>query len=254
MDERTEKRLEDYALGKSSPAEQAALRQEANQDETLAAALRRTELEVRAMQLADRDDLRRKMATWQLAESSDTAETEAPSKIVPLRRRWRRALAYAASVLVLLSAGTFWYANQYYGNARLAEEFFISGLSTSRGDTATPSELDRAKTAMAAGDWAAVPEILAATETVPARFLVAEAYRQLENYDAALAQYDLNIATGSPLQQEEAEFFRVLTLLAAGRTEAARAELDRFGADHAFAPQIEELRQKLNSGWRAFTF
>lgn len=253
--------IERYIRQLMDEAEQKAFEEEMSQDETL-----QEEVEF----YEDVASLVRKRKTLMDVQTeldtTDFFSQEAKTVSMPNRRfgRVRSLLAYAASFLVLVVAGTTWWANANYSNQGLAgmEYDYIASGMTARND-GTQDPFADGIDAIEQGDYDAA---VAFFETIPdtdesyTEALLYLAYAQYEqsNYQATL-DVAQQVITNQPTTSNRfnAEWLIVQAQLASGKTDTdfeQNLEAIATNDNHDFQVQAQELQAKLNSLWRNLVF
>ncbi len=247
MNSETFERIEAYLANRLTAEERTAFEQEISENSELAEAVALQRLERRAMQLALHDELRQTMQAWRAEEASPQQE----AVVRPLRVRFRRTLAAAASVLVLVLAGTSWWATQQYSNEALALDANAAPrISRNRGAT---DQLTQAQAAVNRGEYQQVLDLLENDTTTNAVLLRGAAYFGLGNAQEARAAYEAVLDSGSTPQQELAEWQLILLELADGQVEVIQPKLQAIidqQPPHTYQQQARELQEKLGSFWR----
>jgi predicted negative regulator of RcsB-dependent stress response len=134
--------------------------------------------------------------------------------IGPARRTLRSVISVAAA-LILIAGGFFIYKFYTLSSDKVVAEYFYHyELSTTRGENAPESEIEKA---YRANDMAKVTRLFPRSDSVSLkdRFLSAEAFYELGNLDKAIAEYKLVLATdSSTLFRDEAQYYLALAYVA----------------------------------------
>lgn len=242
-------RIDAYLSDSMSGKELQAFEIEMENDEELAAEVALYRLEHRAIELAVHDELRRKMQGWQ-GEATVT-----PTAATVRRLRWRRPLAIAASVLLIIGVGTSWWANGNYSDTALAITSNTYPKISQRGGA-----LDALTQAQLALDKQAYTEALGyiqEEESYNAQLIRGAALLGLGQLRQGRETYEKVLQSSSKTQREMAQWQLVLIAIRDGQSDAAREALDTIinqEPPHNHRSQAEVLQQKLNSFWRTFTW
>lgn len=238
-------------------AERQTFEAEVAADPALAEELDVHRLAREAIELSISDNLRVQMQHWQEMEASDTKNEEAKVVKMAPRRTLGRILAIAASVLLILATGTFWFANESYSADKMAMSYYESTpISLVRGDNDAP--LAPGITAIQAGDYVGAETFLKGISEdheyyADAQYLLGRTY-----YQQGEAQQAIEVLQGlgnnaNPNLVESANWLVVLSYLQMGDTSNSdfQSLLDTMVNDsgHSFHPKAVELQEKLNSFW-----
>lgn len=185
------------------------------------------------------------------------AAEERPLTSEKKRRPLQAYLPWAAAAVFLLGLfGLFWYANNYYSDARLAGAWYqlplVDQLERSGAATWSP---DPAWLAFGRGEYRYAVELF----TAPGKkngpldwYYLAHAHYQLGNYEEAMAAFGRAVAAGDAALRRKAEWSGALSALQAGEEEQAIQMLQSIQAQEGH-PQREEamvLLEQLRSFWR----
>lgn len=203
-----------------------------------------------------------------LREEAAKAGSSTGAVVSPLRRyRW----ALIASVLILLAGASLWWSGNQYGNEALIARFHEPVLDDTQAGVPQARDLLReAKRAYFREDFVRAENLSAAISPADSVFYAqAQAlngyalFRQ-KKYPAAIDQItrvlntitlDLSFPAGG---SDKLRWTRLLAYLGAGReddpvfNEDLRFFLD--GLNESYRLRARELQQRLNSGWRLFTY
>ncbi|MEM9991430.1 MAG: hypothetical protein AAF738_06665, partial [Bacteroidota bacterium] len=160
-----------------------------------------------------------------------SAVAERRAKVVGMSARRRNKIyqfSAAASLLLLLSVGTFWFANNNYSNFALADNAFELTSNTKGQNTTILTDFNRAEQAFSKGRYSEVIDI----------------------YENIIATND------NPTEVHLAEWNLANTQLAAGDVVNAKLMLERIAGDntHNYQDDAKALQSDLDSFWRSFTF
>ena len=252
-------KIEQYLTGKMDGVEQQAFEAELNSNSTLAEELDAHRLAREAIELSIGDSLRGQFQEWH--DSTATGTTKEGAKIVKMAPRiaLRRVLAVAASVLLLLAVGSYWYANDRYNDPDLAMAFYEdSAIGKLRTGTAANHPLALGLDNMLAEDFAAADDYfngIAPTDTnyEDARYYLGHSlYLQSRSEEAIQVLQSIQDSSNSNLRQS-AEWLLLLSRLQEGQSESSKFQelLDKMLADsrHSYHPKAVELDKQLTSIW-----
>lgn len=196
------------------------------------------------------------------ATKIDIVQPSLKPKLVPKRKNtWWSIAASLALLLGAIGLINTNYSNKALGNLHTTE--LVPELGIQRGETATLS-LAKGREALEKGDYSAAisffERIPATSGTYPdARFYLAYAQFQLEEYEACLSNTQLLL--NKPLDtflQYKTEWLQLQTLLATNQhpTATFKKLLNKIASDkhHLFKPQALTLQEDLNSIWRKLVF
>lgn len=252
-------KIEAYLSGEMTGADRQSFEAEMAERPELADEVDLCRLAREAVELSIGDQLRQQMQQWQQEEAgADKNRTAKVVKMAP-RQSMRRVLAIAASVMLLLAAGTFWYANSNFDSGKMALGFYEElDLRTLRSNAPATDPLAQPKADIEAGSFAAADAFLEnvspANGSYPdARFLLAHSfYRQGRSSDAINILQEL-IDAPDGLLKDEAEWLTVLSYLQMNETEDTDFQelLTAIAAnpDHSYYRKAQQLQEKLHSFW-----
>lgn len=163
----------------------------------------------------------------------------------------RQILAVAATILVLLTAGTFWYAQANYSNQALFTSYYSApNFSATRSATQDPS-YSNATQAFYKGDYEKTITVLQNENqnTSTSGLLLAHAYLKINQPDLALRQRPVVESTST---EEEWQWVEVLALLANNKTSELKVLLDEFtqNPNHLYYKKAQSLKEQVQSNWR----
>lgn len=267
MTEGDDPKIERFLQGKMSDTEKQAFQEDMGSDAAL------------ADEVSFRSDLakaiRRKKLISQVhaefkADDFFKKEETKTAKTVPLRASNNKfLLRMAAAVVLLILAGSFWYANTSYSNAQLAQIPFdnIRALGLTEGNRGgDPVELTRLKEAtveLDQGNFAASLGQLSSVPDSDPNYAVSQLYRgyalfQMQDYDEAIPILRGIIAGETDnIVKQKAEWVLLNCLL---EQNDLAVEFSRLlneilaNKGHQFYRQSLTLKEKLDSGWRILVF
>lgn len=240
MDEKDQDRIERLLRGKLSAEEESSLRADASVDDELAQELEFAEDLDKVASAAGRASLKERLQ--QLEQSS--------GQKTPLKVSWRRPLAIAAGVLLLLGLAAVWYASTTYSNQALLTAYYEAPNFSGARSQSDASAWEQMTAAFYREDYARVIQLMDANPawktTAEGQVLLAHTYLQADQIEAALAQVES--LAGGPTK----DWLLIMTRLAAGQNNAAERGLDIIIAspDHPYYQEAVALKQKMRSGWR----
>jgi hypothetical protein len=208
---------------------------------------------------AFRELLREASGTYFEASSQAIEKINTPEAVrrrLPVRYRW----AAAAAVLVLAFAGLKWYAaRQYSLPALLAQHYAPSATPATLSDG--QYALQEAYAAWRNRQWIEAAQRFGAVPPNDERYAEAQlfagyAFYESEEYTSAVAAFDTVIKTGDIRFTSNAEWHRLLALLARNpQDEAARQALQDLSADaaHPYRQKALKLHRQLGHPLRALT-
>ncbi len=249
-------RIEDYLSGSMNEAEKIAFEAELKQNEELAAEFEQQQLAWKAMHLLAVDEMRHKLKGW-IAEEALAEKTQ--PKVVQMRRPIARILSIAASVLLLICAGTWWWANENYSARSLADAYYENEMSGTRGieDGEEDENYKYGITEHYRGNWIASTNALL---QVPfsnkaycyAQTLAAEGYYRQKKFQEALKVLNnLRMNPACPeVEWKNAKWQIVLVYFAMGETsDETINRLNEVINTPGHPREADELKQKTQSFW-----
>lgn len=237
--------IDKYLHGTLSAAEQEAFTRRREADATFAEELRFQEDLVGASGILGREELKGQL---------QALEAQHYSRPKP-RLGWKRLAAIAASVALLVTVSSLFYANQQYGNDALAKQYYdLPNYGGSRGEADIPNPFDQAIGAFYEQDYSTVISLLesggntAALDT-DARSLLAHAYFHQGNPSAVL------VLTRQVDNDTNLEWLRILSYLQINDTAEVQRQINNIlrQDQHPLRLKARALQEKLGSKWRSFT-
>lgn len=170
--------------------------------------------------------------------------------------RWKRLLSIAASIMIIVVAGSLFYINQQYSNNALANQYYdLPNYSGSRGEGSDATRLDQAINAFYQQDYATVISTLEPGEDASAldetsRRLLAHAYFHQQNPASVLA------LTSQVYNDTNLEWLTVLSHLQMNNLVEVNRQIDNIlrQEQHPLRLKAGALRKQLSSTWRSFTW
>ncbi len=206
------------------------------------------------------NDLREQFREWDQADGETPMITASParSRVVTMQASWIRFAAAASVALLMGWFGLRWAHNQYSDDALFAAQYEKPGDSTFRGAN-TERALQPGFDAWNRGELAGAADFFSNVPASDEYYAEAQYYLghlnlQQQRYDAAITAFAHAIERPASKFREKAEWNRVLTYIAAGRTEELAFEtyLGKIADNpaHSYQAQAKVLQQKLESVWR----
>lgn len=193
-----------------------------------------------------------------LAEKGKVTETKTSAKKVDLQtkhfvKRRMLILATAASFLIfILALGNFYYNKSVPQNIATAQKLYelpllnLEGVRT-EGDynyyLSLLNSKDKSKIA------SAVTYFKTQINSIPvAHYLIGHGEFYLEKYQLSQASFDTYLSLQkNGLYQEQAEYYRIVSLIAAGDYTAARNSLQYIKEGHPYEKYLPEIIQTLDN-------
>ncbi len=249
--------IQNYLNNEMKETERAAFEQRLQTDSKLQEEVDLHRMADDTLELLVADNLRAELQQLGAEEAKKPSKKE--GRVVNFRRRLV-SISAAASVLLLIGFFGANFQARQYNDGNLASSYYQNELLTSVRGAEDQSLLEEGMRLVTAENY---QEAVTYFEQIQDQDLVAEAqyaaghaYYNLEQYDNALSAFDNAISSNDPRFVKKAEWFSLLSGLAAGQedTEAFRSRLDQLIADdsHDFHDSAVELNKKLNSFWRSF--
>jgi len=177
--------------------------------------------------------------------------------------------AYALSILVLLVAGSFIWANYNYSNNSIVQALHDPILDDTQADIPTNKELlDKAKMAFFKEDFKAAISLFSGIEDNnqyyhEAQSLLAYSYFRNDQFDQAITQFNRLLEDGfytklpnSYKNENKLRWTRLLAYLGAKKTNETQfsEELNFFltNKSEVYQKKAKVLESKMNSLWREF--
>lgn len=249
-------KIERYLDGDLSGTELVAFENALKTDVALEEELKAHLLLEEALFAVEEDEVRSQIKQWR-------AESKTSKKTKPKRGRLRSLgvvrLAIAASIAVLLGVATFlWLPQQYSNEAILASYYqedvsFLSGDRSGNGSDVAKDALVGAAEYFKDGDYGKAAEIYQAfPNNNQALYALGHTYYKGEKYPQAVDTFKKLIAKNSLEYQEQAEWYLLLSYLAADQTSAGfQTLLDKIIADGGFySKKAQEIKGDVGSIWR----
>lgn len=264
----TEK-IDKLLQGSMDAAERTDFEREVAQDAELKQEVKAHILEREAIKLMLQEDYKAKIQAWRSeAASTNTAApvVEAKQRILQPRTRMRSLrpiLSAAASLLLLLVAGS-WFANNNYSDRAMISEAYLgaSDPSDKSGETVLENNLQQGLQAFFVNeDYAQAASFFEnIADPVAKNYYLGHAYLKLEDYAKSVAAFDAvlsNSTLPSYIDRTKLEYNRLLAKFGSGDDNAAfQQELDAYiqSARPPYKQKAEELKAKSGSFWRGLVF
>jgi len=188
--------------------------------------------------------------TIQEAIDEQKAMASIQAKVVPMRRRWLVGISAAAAVIVVILVVRMAFFAPHIDNQTLYAQYSsFENLSVTDRSNQTDSLLNIAVTFFNKGDFKqAIPAFDAYLAAKPdqAHFQLARGYALLQTGDYAAAEKDLLIVeNGASAYTSQATWYRALSQLKQGNTDAAKKILSTIQKNEENYEQAQELLNKL---------
>lgn len=267
-------KIEDYVNGKLDSSSAEAFEAELAKDEDLAKEVAfYKDLRVVA-EVAGEEDFQ-KMTNEVVAEletegffaanaqkQEEAKKETARPKLRVLRAESRKWLALAASILVLISVGTGWWANANYSDSSIAGRQFDAEIAASanRSKQGTDDVFAEGLTALSNGNYEQAASFFA---TFPsdsesyeeARLYLTIAQFQSNNFTESIANAEL-VANTSTRFREKARWLQLNAMLASGQKgdefENLLNEIATQSPDNFYRNKAKNLQKELTGFWRYF--
>ncbi|MCB0629814.1 MAG: tetratricopeptide repeat protein [Lewinella sp.] len=250
-------KIEKYLSGDMAGEERQSFEAEVAANPALADEVDLLRLAREAVELQIGDNLRQQFQEWDQSATQSTTSTEA--KVVQMKPRTtlRRVLAIAATVLLLLSAGSFWYANDQYAADAIAGDLYES-IATTRRPNSSEDTLEKAIAAIMDKNYAEADQLLQTIQPndlkyTDARYYLGHSYYQQGQYNEAINILQ-NLGDNADINlSESADWLRVLSYLELGQTDNTTFQslLSEMvsNTDHNHHNDAVKLEKKINSFW-----
>ena len=265
-------RIDAYLDNELSPKEIASFEADLQTDTDLAAAFKVHKAEREAVLLMLKKDYKNQIKEWRNNASDEEGElvkvVNIPKKETTKVRPLRRILSIAASILVLLTAGSVFFGNSNYSNSALGENWYMN--ADTGGDKGSESSIDAAyneglnaffKEKNYQKSIAAFSKVNAQSESyIDAQYYLAHANYATENYVAAIKYYNTILkATELPvyINRDKVRWNRLMAMLENNQVDDNfYKELDAVAQNGQvpFNQKAMDLKTQLGSFWRNFAF
>lgn len=250
-------KIEAYLSGNMTGAERQAFEAEIGKDQSLAEEVDAVRLAREAVELSISDSLRARFQEWGQTASTETKTEEAKVVTMTPRRSLGRILSIAASVLLILAVGSFWYANNQFSTDTMAAAYYdnVSLDLSVRGDA---DPMANAVDALENGNYTEADAYFSSIAEgddlyFDAQYYLAHSLYRQGAYAASIEQLDNLAAVTNPNLRENGAWLKVLNYLALGQTENDDFQtlLNSMVEDdgHAHHNDAVALDKKLNSFW-----
>ena len=194
--------------------------------------------------------------TGQISDKTTSTKSSSSGKIISFGRR---QMAIAASVLVLLTFGTFWNANQNYSNPSLVASYhdLPSPSVGLKGDAENNSDLFKeVAAAYSSKDFAEAIRQLSSVQPSPsynkAQFHLGNTYLEVNQPQDAIKVFQALLKIRDVRYQEEVEWLLAVAHLQNDDLSSTNKQLNEIlqNKDHSMYEKALELKKQLNSFWR----
>lgn len=244
--------IDAYLANQMGVDERAAFEDQIAADSNLEQEVKKYALEREAVKMLLQEEYRQKVKGWLKTETIEktdasvkttTSPTDIPqedtpviklepqskdtARVVPLRGL-RRILSIAASVLVLVLAGTYYFASSNYSSQAIIDTNYLVADSPGdrSGDTAGSAAFVAALQTYFAEDYqGALTQFAKITEGeqdyIAAQYYLAHAALNLQDYTTSLNVFDrllANEALPSFINKDKVRYNRLLAMMGAGKT------------------------------------
>lgn len=265
-------KIDAYLNNQLSPQEKAAFESAMNQDASLQKEVKVYQLERKATQILLKNNFRDKIkksravssVSWDsIMEAEEGTETQQAAKVVKIRSL-RRILSLAASVLVLVLAGSVWWSNSQFSNKQLVNEGYFEAASAgnkSGGDAVNPIFQGGLQAFFVNKDYTQAIAQFSAIPTTDLDYLAAQYYLghsqlQQKEFTAAIDAFEKILQAPSIpsfINKGEVTWNQLLAYVGSGDTGAnfqqKLTDLSTNGQP-PFQQKAKELQAQLGSFWR----
>ncbi|HKK74386.1 MAG TPA: hypothetical protein VJ953_04870 [Saprospiraceae bacterium] len=248
--------IQDYLEGRLDEAAETAFEAEMDRDAELKTEVDLHRLSGDAIELIIADELRDDLKALQ----EENKQRPVPEKKVrPLRRRLT-SLSIAASVLLLIGFFAVNYTANQYDNDAIADTYYQNDLLQRVRGAGSESLLQEGMTLYENGEYEAAIEYLDGVDNpslvAEAKYAAAHAHFNLGQYAAAIDDFLVVADSDDPRFAEKAEFYYLLSALAADQTstDTFNTILEKIlnNEAHLHHNDVLKINQKLQSFWRKF--
>lgn len=173
----------------------------------------------------------------------------------------KRSLSIAGSIIVLITASLFWYANTWYNNAELVQNNLKEPNFSEIQTEGSTELLKLAADAYYQSQYHKVIELLERLPpNVPGyldfRIMLGHAFLKNNRPKAAEEVFNGIVERKEEIWKENAEWHRILASVLAGNDLEAIHYLDKLRKqeNHAYHELAVELKSDLQSLWRSMVF
>jgi len=255
-------KIEDWLNGNLSQEEAAKFEKEADANPELSAQIDQHLTAQDAIEVMIEDNLRDQMKNWSKEDNSSEEET---TKVVSINKKKKgstfrrlRPLLAAASVALLIGFVGMQWAGNYSNNSLLESSYSAYNMPGVRSGVDT-SPVTEGIMAYGEKDYQKAIQSFQNTADANADYRVESLFYkgqseyQIKNYEEAITSFNLVIASNSKRFKANAEWYKVLTYLAANQTDqdfSAALKNITNNSNHEFYNQAKELEGKMDSFWR----
>ncbi len=256
--------IEAYMNEKMSSEEKADFEKKLEQDQTLAHDVQLYRLEKRAAQLLLEEEFSAQIRQYRQGKSTDDSIDHRSTK--PIVSLWKRRLAVAASILILIAASTLFWSSSNYSNSALVSAQFqydFSGITRNiQHNNDNNAVLGQATKLFKADDIQEAIALLNATSASDSTFIetqyyLGQLYYRQQEFSKAVDRFDKVLASNDFRFREQAEWYLILSMLADGQTgDSFTILLDEVASNEASVCQLNarQLQQRMQSFWRMLIF
>jgi len=267
-------RIDAYLDNELSTKELANFEADLQTDTDLAAAFKIHKAEREAVLLMLKEDYKSQIKEWRSNASDEEDEVESakvvslPKKETTKVRPLRRILSIAASILVLLTAGSVFWGNSNYSNNALGENWYMT--ADTGGDKGSATSIDASYNAGIDAYFNQKDYQKAITEFskinpqsesyIDAQYYLAHANYANENYLIAIKYYNTILqARELPvyINKDKVRWNRLMAMLENNQVDDNfYKELDAIAESKRppFNQKAIDLKKELDSFWRNFAF
>jgi tetratricopeptide (TPR) repeat protein len=248
--------IQDYLEGRLDEAAETAFEAEMDRDPELKAEVDLQRLSGDAIELIIADSLRNDLQALQEETKQQTPPT---TKVRPLRRRIL-PLSIAATVLLVIGFFAATYTASQYDNDVIAGAYYDNELLQRVRGNNSASLLQEGMDFYESGNYEQAIEYLDGVTNpaleAEATYAAAHAHYNLKQYPAAMDNFATVMDRSDPRFTEKAEFYYLLSALAADQaeTETFNTILDKIlnNEAHLHHNDVLQINKKLKSFWRNF--
>ena len=263
MEEQILNKIEAYLNGDLSSSEEQQFDTEIAQNPKLAKAIDNYSIANDAIEILIEDNLRKELEQLKAEEASAGKVVSINKNRHQIKRRSLRSyMAIAASLAILLGFFSVQWAGNNYSNEALMEEVYGYKMPNVRAANNTPHPFAEGLKAYQAQDFSKASQFFEGIAADDSRYSEAQFYLghtlyQGKNYMTSAAKFKQVVTANDVRFVENAEWYQLLSLLAAGdRSKEFQSLLSQIANDknHTFNNKAMQLQTKLGSFWRKLVF
>ena len=169
---------------------------------------------------------------------------------------WKRQLQIAAGFLLLICAGSFFYANSQFSNSKISNQFYKQPNFSPNRDVNNKSVYDQALQDFNTQNYKDCIAKLQEAPSPESQYLLAHALYSNQEYSAAVDAFISVTKQKDPRNEKVAQWHLILSLLQDKKTPQALEIIKTISSDknHAYAKEALQLEKKLKNPLRGLVW